>query len=96
MLRIVWADEAVQDLQRLYLFQSVHNGEAAAERVASGLLHFVERLPINPRVWRQLKQFEGEVRRGLWSRYEIRYDIDEHVGELRVIRLFEHRENRQH
>ncbi|SAI30620.1 Plasmid stabilisation system protein [Bordetella ansorpii] len=95
MLRVTWADKALHDLQRLYLFQSVHNGAAAAENVAAGLLDFIEHLPTNPRVWRQLKQFHGEIRRGLWSRYEIRYEIDDMAGEIRVIRLFEQRENRQ-
>jgi plasmid stabilization system protein ParE len=95
MLTIVWTDEALQDLQRLVLFQLAHNGEEAAQKVAQGLLDFAQGLPLNPRVWRQPKQFDGDVRRGLWSRYEMRYEIDEEAEELRVARLFEQREDRE-
>lgn len=34
LLRIEWANEALQDLERLVLFQLVHNGELAAQGVA--------------------------------------------------------------
>jgi plasmid stabilization system protein ParE len=95
MLSIVWTDEALQDLQRLVFFQLAHNGEEAAQVVALGLSDFAEGLLLNPRVWRQLKQFDGDVRRGLWSRYEMRYEIDEETHELRVARLFEQREDRE-
>ncbi len=95
MLRLVWADEALQDLQRLMHFQLAHNGVEAAQDVALGLLNFADGLPLNPQVWRQLKQFEGDVRRGLWSRYEIRYEIDARADEMRIVRLFEQREDRE-
>ncbi len=95
MLGVVWTDEALQDLQRLVLFQLAHNGSEAAQDVALGLFDFADGLPLNPRVWRQLKQFEGDVRRGLWSRYEMRYEIDDGAHELRVVRLFEQREDRE-
>lgn len=95
MLRVEWTDEALQDMERLYLFQQVHNGQEAAEAVAVGLFEFADRLPLSPRVWRQLRQFDGEVRRGLWSRYEVRYEVDEQADALRVVRLFEQREDRE-
>ncbi|MEX3841157.1 MULTISPECIES: type II toxin-antitoxin system RelE/ParE family toxin [Paraburkholderia] len=95
LLRIEWADEALQDLERLVLFQLVHNGERAAQGVAQGLYDFVEQLPLAPRVWRQLRQFDGDVRRALWSRYEVRYEVDEGIGVVRVVRLFEQREDRE-
>lgn len=95
MLTVVWTDEALQDLQRLTLFQLAHNGEGAAQNTAVGLFDFAEGLPLNPRVWRQLKQFDGDVRRGLWARYEVRYEVDDDARELRVVRLFEQREDRE-
>lgn len=94
MLAVVWTDEALLDVQRLILFQLAHNGEEAAQDTAMGLFSFADGLPFNPRVWSQLKQFDGDVRRGLWSRYEIRYEIDDDMGELRVVRLFAQRESR--
>lgn len=94
MLAVVWTDEALLDTQRLVLFQLAHNGEDASRDLVTGLVDFVDGLPFNPRIWHQLKQFDGDVRRGLWSRYEIRYEIDDDMGELRVVRLFLQRESR--
>ncbi|TAL82642.1 MAG: type II toxin-antitoxin system RelE/ParE family toxin [Candidimonas sp.] len=94
MLAVVWTDEALLDVQRLILFQLAHNGAEAVQDTAMGLFNFADGLPFNPRIWRQLKQFDGDVRRGLWSRYEIRYEIDDDTDELRVLRVFAQRENR--
>ena len=96
MLQIKWTDEArYEDLPRLMRYKAASSGDEAANDLAYGLITFIDTLPDNPRVWRQMKQFTEEVRRAFWDSYEVRYEIDEVAGLLIVLRLFSQREDRE-
>ena len=83
-MRLVWADEAISDLVRLRAFIEPFNPDAAA-RAMHMIAVAPERLRDHPRLGPRVQNANGEVRRLVVGRYEIRYEIrDETVYILRV------------
>lgn len=89
---IKWTGKAVSDLARLHDFLAPVNRRAAAEavrRLASG----PARLSQHPRIGERLEEFDPrEVRRILFGKYEIRYEIIKSTSY--VLRLWHTREER--
>ena len=91
-MELKWARQALSDLTRLYEFLSAVDPQAAA-RTVQALTTAPTTLLNNPRIGEQLFEFESrEVRRIIFGRYEMRYEIREST--IYVLRLWHTREDR--
>jgi plasmid stabilization system protein ParE len=91
-MKLKWTSKALSDLARLYEFLASVNKPAAA-RAVQALTKAPTILLTNPRIGRQLFQFEPrEVRRILAAQYEIRYEIQDET--IYVLRLWHTKEDR--
>ncbi|MDR1229232.1 MAG: type II toxin-antitoxin system RelE/ParE family toxin [Azoarcus sp.] len=91
-MKLKWTSKALSDLARLYEFLAPINRTAAARAVQT-LTKAPAILRTNPRIGRQLPQFEPrEIRRILADHYEIRYEIQNET--IYVLRLWHTKENR--
>lgn len=89
---VEWADEALDDVERLYLFLAAVDFEAAA-KVAERLEAAPSKLLTFPRIGARLEGFNPrEVRRFIVGNYELRYEI---LGDaIYVVKVFHTREDR--
>jgi plasmid stabilization system protein ParE len=91
-MRLRWTAGALTDLTRLHAFLSPVN-ERAAVRIVLALTEAAARLPDQPRIGRQLRQYHGrEVRRTLVGQYELRYEVVDDA--VIILRLWHTRESR--
>jgi len=91
-MKLKWTSKALSDLARLHKFLSPVSKPAAARAVQT-LTRAPTILLANPRIGRQLFQYEPrEVRRILAAQYEIRYEIQDET--IYVLRLWHTREDR--
>lgn len=89
---VEWADEALDDVERLYSFLAAVDIDAAT-RVADRLDAAPNKLITFPRIGARLEGFNPrEVRRLIVGSYELRYEI---LGEvIYVVKVFHTREDR--
>jgi plasmid stabilization system protein ParE len=91
-MRIVWSDEAISDLGRLYDFLAAVN-PSASEKVVSALTTAPERLIKRPRLGERIERYlPREVRRLIVGRYEMRYEVSPTA--ILILRLWHTREDR--
>ncbi len=89
---VEWADEALDDVERLYSFLAAVDFEAAAE-VAERLEAAPNKLISFPRIGARLEGLNPrEVRRLIVGNYELRYEIFGEV--IYVVKVFHTREDR--
>ncbi|MBE0511194.1 MAG: type II toxin-antitoxin system RelE/ParE family toxin [Gammaproteobacteria bacterium] len=91
-MELRWTSKALSDLARLYDFLAPSNQPAAAKAVQA-LVQAPTILINSPRIGEQLFQYEPrEVRRFLIGRYEVRYEVTDHI--IYVLRLWHTKEDR--
>lgn len=89
---VSWADDALEDLDRLYRFLAGINPDAAA-RTVQMLVDAPLHLIIQPRAGIFLSRYEPrEVRRLIVGSYEMHYELQ--FSTLLVLRVWHTRENR--
>jgi plasmid stabilization system protein ParE len=91
-MKLQWTSKALSDLTRLYEFLAPVS-KSAAKRVVQTLAKAPTVLLANPRIGKQLFEFEPcEVRQLIVGDYEMRYEIQE--SNLYVLRLWHTKEHR--
>lgn len=89
---VVWTDQALQDIERLYAFLKWDN-PAAARRVVRDLRAAPQRLRSMPRLGQRGDLISAfEVRRIMIGDYELRYAV--HGETLSILQLWHTREQR--
>jgi plasmid stabilization system protein ParE len=89
---VEWADEAISDVERLYLFLA-GVGIDAAGRVAERLESAPDRLLSHPRIGARLDGFTPrEIRRIIVGKHEMRYQVSGDI--ISIVRVFRSREDR--
>jgi plasmid stabilization system protein ParE len=75
-VKLVYTDEAIDDLKRLREFVSVHNPSAAA-RIATELVGKIELLPDFPRMGTpvEMAPVPDSVRDMVFGKYVVRYSV---------------------
>ena len=91
-MRIIWSDEALDDLKRLVEFLAPVSVKAA-DRTADLLLGGPEKLLMTPRLGERVTRLgPEEVRRIILDDYELRYEVQSDATV--VLRIWHTRENR--
>lgn len=89
---VIWSDQALEDIERLYNFLKLDNPRAAA-RIVKELRLAPQRLRAMPRLGQRIYEFPvSEIRRMIVGHYELRYEIRSEV--IYVLRLWHGREER--
>lgn len=91
-MKLVYADEAIEDLKRLREFIAVHN-PAAASRIASELILKIELLPEFPKMGTpvQMAPTPDVVRDMIFDKYVVRYSL--HNSAVIILRIWHELEN---
>ena len=86
-MKLVYTDEAIEDLKRLREFIAVHNPSAAA-RIATELVGRIELLPDFPKVGTPVEMAPvlGSVRDMVFGRYVVRYSL--HTSAIIILRVW--------
>ncbi len=86
-MKLVYADEAIDDLKRLREFIAVHN-PAAAARIAAELVGKIELLPDFPKlgVPVELAPVPESVRDIIFGKYVVRYSV--HASAIIILRIW--------
>ncbi|MGP4844730.1 type II toxin-antitoxin system RelE/ParE family toxin [Marinobacter sp. 1Y8] len=86
-MRLVYTDEAIEDLKRLREFIAVHN-PAAAARIASELVGKIELLPDFPKlgVPVELAPVPESVRDIVFGKHIVRYSV--HASAIIILRVW--------
>ena len=86
-MKLVYTDEAIEDLKRLREFIAVHNPSAAA-RIATELVGRIELLPDFPKVGTpvEMAPVPGSVRDMVFGRYVVRYSL--HTSAIIILRVW--------
>jgi plasmid stabilization system protein ParE len=92
-MRLVYTQEAVDDLQRLREFIEIHN-PAAAAKVAQTIITGVEKLKRFPRIGIEVKHAPDPdlIRDLILGNYIIRYLL--HDESIYILHLWHHKEER--
>ncbi|MFN2382452.1 MAG: type II toxin-antitoxin system RelE/ParE family toxin [Guyparkeria sp.] len=92
-MRLVYTDEAVDDLKRLRGFIAVHDPSAAG-RIATDLIDKIALLPDFPKMGRpaELAPVPESVRDMVFGRYVVRYSV--HASAIIILRLWHGLEER--
>ena len=91
-MRIIWSDEALDDLERLIEFLASTSARTAG-RVAERLLNGPDKLLTAPRLGERINRAgPEEVRRILVGDYELRYEVRSDI--IVVLRVWHTREDR--
>ncbi|MDR9469270.1 type II toxin-antitoxin system RelE/ParE family toxin [Marinospirillum sp.] len=79
-MKLVYTDDAIEDLQRLRKFIAVHN-PSDARRVAAELISKIQLLPDFPRMGTQveLAPVPASLRDMVFGKYVVRYSVHESV-----------------
>jgi len=89
---VIWSDQALEDIERLYDFLKSEN-PLAANRVVKELRLAPQRLRVMPRLGQRIYEFPlSEIRRMIVGHYELRYEIRNDV--IYILRLWHGREER--
>lgn len=86
-MKLVYTDEAIQDLKRLRDFIAVHNPSAAA-RIAAELVEKIELLPDFPKIGAPVERapVPDSVRDMVFGKYVIRYSV--HTRAIIILRVW--------
>lgn len=86
-MKLVYTDEAVEDLKRLRAFIAVHNPSAAG-RIATELVSKIELLPDFPRMGTpvEMAPVPDSIRDMVFGKYVVRYSV--HVSAIIILRVW--------
>ena len=86
-MKLVYTDEAIEDLKRLREFIAAHNPSAAA-RVAAELVSKIELLPDFPRMGTpvEMAPVPDSIRDMVFGKYVVRYSV--HVSAIIILRVW--------
>lgn len=86
-MKLVYTDEAVEDLKRLREFIAVHNPSAAG-RIATELVSKTELLPGFPRMGTpvEMAPVPDSIRDMVFGKYVVRYSV--HVSAIIILRVW--------
>lgn len=86
-MKLVYTDEAIEDLKRLREFIAVHNPSATV-RVAAELVSKIELLPDFPRMGTpvELAPVPDSIRDMVFGKYVVRYSV--HVSAIIILRVW--------
>ncbi|KRW82929.1 type II toxin-antitoxin system RelE/ParE family toxin [Marinobacter sp. P4B1] len=86
-MKLVYTDEAIEDLQRLREFIAVHNPSAAA-RIATELVGKIELLPDVPKMGTpvEMAPVPDSVRDMVFGKYVVRYSL--HPSAIIILRVW--------
>jgi len=86
-VKLVYTDEAIEDLKRLREFIAAHNPSAAA-RVAAELVSKIELLPDFPRMGTpvEMAPVPDSIRDMVFGKYVVRYSV--HVSAIIILRVW--------
>ena len=86
-MKLVYTDEAIDDLKRLREFIAVHNPLAAA-RVATELVSKIELLPDCPKMGTpvEMAPVPDSVRDMVFGKYVVRYSV--HASAIIILRVW--------
>jgi plasmid stabilization system protein ParE len=86
-VKLVYTDEAVEDLKRLREFIAVHNPSAAG-RIATELVSRIELLPDFPRMGTpvEMAPVPDSIRDMVFGKYVVRYSV--HVSAIIILRVW--------
>lgn len=86
-MKLVYTDEAIDDLKRLREFIAVHNPTAAA-RIASQLVGRIELLPDFPKMGIPVERapVPDSVRDIVFGKYAVRYSV--HASVIIILRVW--------
>ena len=86
-MKLVYTDEAIDDLKRLREFVSVHNSKAAA-RTATELVGKIELLPDFPKMGApvEMAPIPDSVRDMVFGKYVVRYSV--HASAIIILRVW--------
>ncbi|WP_028672171.1 type II toxin-antitoxin system RelE/ParE family toxin [Saccharospirillum impatiens] len=90
-MRLVYTDEAIEDLKRLREFIAVHN-PSAARTIAAELVGKVELLPDFPKMGApvEIAPIPGSIRDMVFGKYVVRYSV--HESAIIILRVWHHLE----
>jgi len=90
-VRLVYTDEAIEDLMRLREFIADHN-PSAARKIAAELVDKVELLPDFPEmgVPVEVAPIPGSIRDMVFGKYVVRYSV--HESAIIILRVWHHLE----
>ena len=86
-MKLVYTDEAIDDLKRLREFIAVHNPTAAA-RIATELVGKIELLPGFPKIGTpvEMAPVPESVRDMVFGKYVVRYSV--HASAIIILRIW--------
>lgn len=86
-MKLVYTDEAIEDLKRLREFIAVHNPPAAA-RIATELVGKIELLPDFPTMGTpvEMAPMPDSVRDMVFGKYVVRYSV--HANAIIILRVW--------
>ena len=86
-MKLVYTDEAIDDLKRLREFVAVHSPSAAA-RIANELVGKIELLPEFPKMGApvQMAPVPDSVRDMVFGKYVVRYSV--HASAIIILRVW--------
>jgi len=86
-VKLVYTDEAIEDLKRLREFIAVHNPSAAG-RIASELVSKIELLPDFPVMGTpvEMAPIPDSIRDMVFGKYVVRYSV--HVSAIIILRVW--------
>lgn len=91
-MKLVYTDEAIEDLKRLREFIAVHN-PTSASRIASELIAKIELLPEFPKMGTpvQMAPTPDVIRDMIFDKYVVRYSL--HTSTVIILRIWHELEN---
>jgi plasmid stabilization system protein ParE len=86
-VKLVYTDEAIDDLKRIREFIAVHNPSAAA-RIATELVGKIELLPDFPKMGTpvEMSPVSDSVRDMVFGKYVVRYSV--HASAIIILRVW--------
>lgn len=86
-MKLVYTDEAIEDLKRLREFIAVHNPSAAA-RIAAELVGKIELLPDFPKMGIpvEMAPMPDSIRDMVFGKYVVRYSV--HTTAIIILRIW--------
>jgi plasmid stabilization system protein ParE len=86
-VKLVYTDEAIEDLKRLREFIAVHDPSAAG-RIATELVSKIELLPDFPRMGTpvEMAPVPDSIRDMVFGKYVVRYSV--HVSAIIILRVW--------
>ena len=86
-MKLVYTDEAIEDLKRLREFIAVHDPSAAG-RIATELVSKIELLPDFPRMGTpvEMAPVPDSIRDMIFGKYVVRYSV--HVSAIIILRVW--------